>query len=311
MKKNEQFPVMVSIECCVYNHEPFLRQCLDGFVMQRTNFPFEAIVHDDASTDGSAAIILEYAEKYPDIIKPIIETENQYSKKDNSLRKILNAHLRGKYIACCEGDDYWTDSLKLQKQVDYMENHPECTLCFHNAIVHWYDGSRPDKIYSDSIEERDYTAVELLTLRIPPTASYVYRSSLCEEYQAMMNRPRLAVGDRPLKILCAQKGKTHALPDNMSVYGKHEGGWTHFEDAGKTYLDALSWEEERKLYGSDCYDICTSSMTGMYLNALQRAVRQGNIKIAILSFYRGVLKQPITGISACAKVLWDKISNKE
>ena len=307
MTKNEQFPVMVSIECLVYNHEPFLRQCLDGFVMQRTNFPFEAIVHDDASTDGSAAIIMEYAEKYPNIIKPIIETENLYSKKDNSLRKKLSAHLRGKYIAWCEGDDYWTDPLKLQKQFDYMENHPDCTLCFHNAIVHWYDGSQPDRLYWSTIEGRDYSVVELLKLHNPPTASFFFRSSLLNEYITMRNRPRIAVGDRPLIMLCAQKGKTHALPDNMSVYGKHEGGWTQFEDAGKTYLDALSWEEERKIYGSDCYDICTSSMTGLYLNALQRAVRQGNVKIAILSFYRGILKQPITGISALMKVLRGKI----
>lgn len=97
--------ILVSIQCLVYNHEPYLRQCLDGFVVQKTNFRFEAIVHDDVSTDGSAAIIREYAEKYPDIIKPIYETENQYSKQDGSLFKIMNAACKGKYIAMCEGDE--------------------------------------------------------------------------------------------------------------------------------------------------------------------------------------------------------------
>ena len=82
MVEKDSRELMVSIRCLVYNHEPYLRQCLDGFVMQQTNFRFEAIVHDDASTDGSAAIIREYAAKYPDIIKPIYETENQYSKRD-------------------------------------------------------------------------------------------------------------------------------------------------------------------------------------------------------------------------------------
>lgn len=122
--------ILVSIQCLVYNHEPYLRQCLDGFVMQKTNFRFEAIVHDDVSTDGSAAIIREYAEKYPDIIKPIYETENQYSKRDGSLFKIMNAACRGKYIAMCEGDDYWIDPLKLQKQVDFLEVRPDYGMIY-------------------------------------------------------------------------------------------------------------------------------------------------------------------------------------
>ena len=123
MNKDE---ILVSIRCAVYNHEPYIRQCLDGFVMQKTNFRFEAIVHDDASTDNSASIIREYAGKYPDIIRPIYETENQFSKKDGSLMRIITEACHGKYYASCEGDDYWTDPLKLQKQVDYMESHPEC-----------------------------------------------------------------------------------------------------------------------------------------------------------------------------------------
>lgn len=123
----------VAIQCFVYNHESFLRDCFEGFVMQQTNFPFVAIVHDDASTDGSAAIIREYEEKYPDIIKPIYEKENQYSKRDGSLERIMNVAIDAtgaKYVAMCEGDDYWTDSLKLQKQVDFMEANPEYGLCY-------------------------------------------------------------------------------------------------------------------------------------------------------------------------------------
>lgn len=125
---NETQP-LVTIHCLVYNHEPYLRQCLDGFVMQKTDFRFEAIVHDDASTDGSAAIIKEYARKYPSIIKPIFENENQYSKHDGTIRRIMNEHTRGKYVAICEGDDYWIDPLKLQKQVDLLESNPSISLC--------------------------------------------------------------------------------------------------------------------------------------------------------------------------------------
>ena len=122
--------ILVSIKCAVYNHEPYLRQCLEGFVMQKTNFRFEAIVHDDASTDGSAAVIREYAEKYPDIIKPIYETENQYSKRDGSLTRIMNSACHGKYIAICEGDDYWIDPLKLQKQVSILENNKNVFMVY-------------------------------------------------------------------------------------------------------------------------------------------------------------------------------------
>ena len=103
---------LVAIKCLVFNHEPYLRDCLEGFVMQQTDFPFVAIVHDDASTDHSADIIREYAAKYPDIILPIYETENQYSKHDGSLGRIMNTAVDAtgaKYVAMCEGDDYWTD----------------------------------------------------------------------------------------------------------------------------------------------------------------------------------------------------------
>lgn len=132
---------MVSISCFVYNHEPYLRQCLEGFVMQKTNFPFEAIVHDDASNDGSAAIIREYAEMYPDIIKPIYETENLFSRHDGSLRRAMDdaIHPASKYIAYCEGDDYWTDPNKLQLQVDFLESHPDYYMSCHGYSYYFQD----------------------------------------------------------------------------------------------------------------------------------------------------------------------------
>lgn len=132
--------IIVAIHCLVYNHEQYLRDCLNGFLMQRTNFRFVAIVHDDCSTDSSAVIIREYAEKYPDIFCPIYEKENQYQKSYgySRLLKIMDeaiAAANAKYIAICEGDDYWTDPYKLQKQVDFMEAHPECTVTFHRYDI--------------------------------------------------------------------------------------------------------------------------------------------------------------------------------
>jgi glycosyltransferase involved in cell wall biosynthesis len=127
---------MVSIRCTTYNHESYIRQAIDGFLMQETTFPFEVVIHDDASTDRTADIIREYEVKYPRIIKPIYEIENQYSKRDGSLAKIVDAACVGKYIALCEGDDFWTDAKKLQKQVDFLENNPDYGMCYTNFNVY-------------------------------------------------------------------------------------------------------------------------------------------------------------------------------
>lgn len=128
--KNADKPLL-SIRCTAYNHENFIAQALEGFLMQKTNFPFEIVVHDDASSDNTANIIREYEKKYPLIIKAIYETENQYSKHDGSLARIMNEATKGKYIAFCEGDDYWIDENKLQMQVDFLEANSEYSYTCH------------------------------------------------------------------------------------------------------------------------------------------------------------------------------------
>ena len=126
---------LLSIICITYNHKDFIRQALEGFVMQKTNFKFEVLIHDDASTDGTADIIREYEAKYPDIIKPIYQKENQFSKGVHILKTFIYPRVLGKYVALCEGDDYWTDPNKLQKQVDFLEAHPEYSGCFHVLAI--------------------------------------------------------------------------------------------------------------------------------------------------------------------------------
>ena len=211
---------LVSIRCTVYNHEPYLRQCLDGFVMQKTNFAFEAIVHDDASTDGSANIIREYAEKYPDVIKPIYETENQYSKHDGSLRRIMDSAISpsSKYIALCEGDDYWTDPYKLQKQVDYLESHPECTMVCNRTKKY----SEKDKHFIEDsfclekdgiLETKDVIRKGGLYIS---TCSLIYRISLLENYPDYCRQCH--VGDYPLQIMAAVCGRIYYMNHPMSVY---------------------------------------------------------------------------------------------
>ncbi len=128
---------LVSIVCITFNHEQYISQALDGFLMQKTNFPFEVVIHDDASTDKTADIIRKYEERYPQIIKPIYETENQYSKIGSLFIRNLLPSLKGKYIAGCEGDDYWTNENKLQMQVNFLESHSDYGFCCTDVDIYY------------------------------------------------------------------------------------------------------------------------------------------------------------------------------
>ncbi|MCK9431874.1 MAG: glycosyltransferase [Candidatus Omnitrophica bacterium] len=151
---------VVSISCLTYNHEKYIAQALDGFVSQETTFPFECIIHDDASSDRTPEIIKEYAAKYPDIIRAIFQTENQFAKTGlyPDVEHILPI-CRGKYIAICDGDDYWTDSRKLQKQVDFMERNRDLSMCYHDYRV------KTGVNFMDLMSETpSYTADQLIAL---------------------------------------------------------------------------------------------------------------------------------------------------
>lgn len=221
---------LVAIKCLVFNHEPYLRECLDGFVMQQTDFPFVAIVHDDASTDRSADIIREYAERYPDIICPIYEMENQYSK--GTLGRVMDAAVDAsgaKYIALCEGDDYWTDPHKLQKQVDFLESHKEYTLCFHkvNTFIQEAGEITDEVIVKDMPGES--TIVDLAAGNYIHTPSVVYRN-LTEIKQDKAKCGVLPVGDYTLWMICANYGKIFKLPDVMGIYRLGSGHWSTKSD---------------------------------------------------------------------------------
>lgn len=191
--------------------------------MQQCNFPIEIIINDDCSTDGTTEIIREYAEKYPDEIFPIFHEENLYSQGVRGMfQKFVFPKARGKYIALCEGDDYWTDPLKLQKQVDFLETHPDYSMCWHKCQV-----LRPDGQFSiddfDFLEKREYSFEEIAIRWSIPTASAVYRSTVLPQIPQNIN---FAFGDNVVFFTCAQVGRIYCLGEIMSVYRKHAGGWT-------------------------------------------------------------------------------------
>lgn len=126
--------IKVSILCLAFNHVKYIRKCLEGFVSQKTNFSFEVLIHDDASSDGTTDIIKEFEQKYSDVIKPIYQKENQYSQGVKITKKYQLPRVQGEYLAWCEGDDCWTDCDKLQKQVDFLDKNQDYSICVHKVL---------------------------------------------------------------------------------------------------------------------------------------------------------------------------------
>ena len=209
---------LLTIYCITYNHEKYITNALESFVKQKTDFPFRVIVHDDASTDLTAKIIREYEKKYPDIIFAIFEEENQHSKGIR-IHKIVGQFVTEKYCAICEGDDFWIDDNKLQIQVDYLENNPDCTLCVHNTKYVNIDGSDVGRLFSKKETDCDYSAREIIDKfggDLFQTSSFVMR----REY--LFNRPEnlkfFTVGDYPMAVNCALNGRVHYIARVMSCY---------------------------------------------------------------------------------------------
>ena len=217
MEKNP----LVSICCVTYNHEPYIRQCLDGFMMQKTDFPFEVIIHDDASTDGTADIIREYEARYPGIIKPIYQKENQYSKGVGISETYVYPRAQGKYIAICEGDDYWIDPYKLQKQVDFLEGHSEYSMC-STAYREIYGHEKKDIVLSTCNVSYSNGVIYNFTR----TLTIVYRKEMLlkSNYVEYCKTKYKYSRDLHLIYHLLREGDGYYLKDITSVYNKHIGG---------------------------------------------------------------------------------------
>jgi len=208
---------MVSIICNTYNHEKYIKDALDGFIMQKTSFGFEVLIHDDASTDMTAKIIREYEKNHPQIIKPIFQTENQYSKSIPISLTFNYPRIKGKYIAICEGDDYWTDKYKLQKQFDAMELHPEIDMCAHAANVVDSD----TKKIINKIAPSDSDTVFKPENVILGGGSFVSTNSLFFRKSLINTLPefrKVLMLDYTLQIHGSLRGGMLYLKDNMSNY---------------------------------------------------------------------------------------------
>lgn len=208
--------VEVSVLCITYNQEDYIEETIKSFLMQITTFDYEILIHDDASTDGTSKIVRKYAELYPDKIKAIIQTENQYSKK-KSVVPIIASIAKGKYYALCEGDDYWTDRNKLQKQYEYMEKNSSCSLCIHDSYILYNDNIvfYPKRLAKQECEFNIEDAIMGLGIRMATNCAF-YRA---EAYNSDDKYVELApAGDYIRPIRAALMGSIHYIPERMCVH---------------------------------------------------------------------------------------------
>ena len=276
---------VVSIFCLAYNHEKYIRKALDGFVMQKTDFPFEVLIHDDASTDNTASIIREYAEKYPDIIKPIFQTENQYSKGVKIIAKYFLPNVRSKYVAWCEGDDFWSDCNKLQKQVNFLESNPEYSCCYHRVLFNNLK-TGDTRIIPEIEKSRDFDLSEIVKGgAVFQLSSAMIRASLYKQKPECFLAK--GFGDIQLYMYGAICGKCHVLGDVMSTYNHGTAGsWTVRVSQNKeknlahekSMLEMLKKVNEHYEY--------------KYNDILVYAIRRAKFNILVLTDSKKEMKQP-------------------
>jgi len=284
---------VVSVSCITYNHSAYIRDAIEGFLMQKTTFPVEVLIHDDASTDGTSDIIRAYEARYPNIIKPIYQTENQYSKGIRISITFNYPRAKGKYIAICEGDDYWIDPYKLQKQVTFLEQNPEYGLVFTDADV-FNEKTRRfikhyDRTYKKKIPEGD--VINTLLYKNPyRTCTSLFRCIFLKDYYNYIDRfSSNKIGDAPLWLYIARKSKVKYLTDTTSVYRVHNGSISQSDNISEA-IKFLRSGYKLSLSFSKYYDISIdkNKLRKEYIrSSIFCCIRNNNLK-----YLRHYLKYP-------------------
>jgi glycosyltransferase involved in cell wall biosynthesis len=272
--KKAPVPV-ISIVCIAYNHRAYLHDAIKGFLIQKTEYPFEIIIHDDASTDDSQDIIKFYQEKYPKIVKPIFQIENQFSKDPNSLASIPIKVSKGRYIALCEGDDFWIEPFKLQRQVSYLEKNPDFSMCIHNAVI--FDQYEVDQYFFNKKKLPSFLTVKDVITRswFSPTASFLFRNKV-------INIPvnQDSNGDMLILFLNSLYGKIYYSNEVMSVY--NYGAINSLSD--------VSREKKLNLYSKKLKFLEYVNNKTKYRYFLYTCFKMVKIKIAVFLLLSGLRK---------------------
>ena len=215
---------LLSIVCITYNHKDFIKDAIESFLNQEVDFLVEILIHDDASTDGTNLVIEQYEKKYPNIIKPIYQKINQYSSFGFEFSFKELERTKGKYISLCEGDDYWTDNFKLQKQVDFLENNQDFSMCFHKVNVKRENNSNN---YHYPIPTKDILNFkDILFKHYIPTCSLVFvKDKLNLPLPNWLKKSKMC--DIPIELILADNGKTKFIDSFMGVYRLNSNSITH------------------------------------------------------------------------------------
>lgn len=246
--------IMVSVYCVTYNQEQYIKDAIEGILNQEVCFKFEIIIHDDASTDGTAEIVKKYAERYPEIVIPILCEENQYSKGVENLFKSIYSWGRGKYVALCEGDDYWSDVNKLQKQVDFLEKNNQFVGCAHNTLLINIK-EKEDRVLFPQDKDRIISFKNALKgggSNYHTSSLMCRRSIFCDYVKEMpdfsMPMLRVGIGDYPLNIFISLYGRIYCFKEVMSVYRwKTDESWSSEFQAGNVEYTKQLAEAKKKM----------------------------------------------------------------
>ncbi|MBQ0047166.1 MAG: glycosyltransferase [Prevotellaceae bacterium] len=255
---------LVSIACITYNQAKYIRQCLDGFVMQKTKFPIEIVIHDDASTDKTQDIIREYIEKYPQFLwKPIFQKENKYKQGKGILVPYVYPECTGKYIALCEGDDYWCDENKLQMQIDYLEHNTDCVMIYSDYSC--VDKDDQGIICNKLTPLEGNVAQQLVHGNCACTPTVIFRFKMFDGYDQFVNNfgTKLMFGDLSTWLYLSTKGKLHYLNRITAHYRVLSDSASH-STTNKEYLYAFAKNLlDFKLYANKTLDI-NANEKGIY-----------------------------------------------
>jgi glycosyltransferase involved in cell wall biosynthesis len=229
----------VSVSLITYNHEAFITQALEGALMQQTDFAYEIVVGEDGSTDRTREIVLAFQQRHPDKLR-LLPSEGNLGMMVNFVRTLQAC--TGEYVALLEGDDYWTDPEKLQRQADYLDDHPECSTSFHNARIHFEDGSQPPRLYNPPDQQPVSSIEDLWHNNFMATCSVMFRNGLSRRLPEWFEQMRF--GDWPLHILHAQQGAVGYLNRVMAVYRIHSGGVFGSMSRIRQLTDIIAFYEE-------------------------------------------------------------------
>lgn len=285
----------VSVSLITYNQEGFISQAINSMLMQQVNFDYEIVIGEDCSTDNTRDIVIGFQKRYPERIRLLLPERNLGASRNRV--QTLRA-CRGEYVALLDGDDYWTSPHKLQRQVDFLDSHPECAICFHDLIMFFEDGSREPRNYCSADLKEVLTIEDLVVKSYILPVSAMFRNGLV--YEKPEEFRKLIIGDWPRFVLIAQYGKVGYINEVMGAYRVHSGGaftrgggWSSVNNRIRMDTAEIEcYEAINEYFGHKYYDLIRSEIAHFSYSLARAYSQQGNWKSMRRYLLKGFFAQP-------------------